>query len=143
VFLSIGADGAAGGVTGLARGVDPVPVAPQNSWVREGHAMFVRRRAPVLPPVCTTSGVRPVARQAPTGVTLHPTPELGRCLCRHPQVDVFTWRLCWLVDAGFDRGLAEHLAAAPVDLHALLELVDRGCPPVLAARILAPFDEGP
>jgi hypothetical protein len=27
------------------------------------------------------------------------------------------------------------------DLHALLELVDRGCPPALAARILAPLDE--
>jgi len=27
------------------------------------------------------------------------------------------------------------------DLHALLELVDNGCPPDLAVRILAPFDE--
>jgi hypothetical protein len=27
-----------------------------------------------------------------------------------------------------------------VDIHALLELVDRGCPPHLAARILAPLD---
>jgi hypothetical protein len=27
-----------------------------------------------------------------------------------------------------------------VDVHALLELVDRGCPPVLAARIMAPLD---
>jgi hypothetical protein len=27
------------------------------------------------------------------------------------------------------------------DLHALLELVDRGCPPALAVRILAPIDE--
>jgi hypothetical protein len=28
-----------------------------------------------------------------------------------------------------------------VDLHALLDLVDKGCPPQLAARILAPLDE--
>ncbi|WP_344257069.1 hypothetical protein [Terrabacter carboxydivorans] len=28
-----------------------------------------------------------------------------------------------------------------VDLHALLELVDAGCPPELAARILSPLDE--
>jgi hypothetical protein len=27
-----------------------------------------------------------------------------------------------------------------VDLHALIELVERGCPPVLAARILAPLE---
>jgi hypothetical protein len=27
-----------------------------------------------------------------------------------------------------------------VDLHELLVLIDRGCPPVLAARILAPID---
>jgi hypothetical protein len=27
-----------------------------------------------------------------------------------------------------------------MDLHALLGLVDRGCPPDLAARILAPLD---
>ena len=28
-----------------------------------------------------------------------------------------------------------------IDLHRLLELVDRGCPPHLAARILAPIDD--
>ena len=27
-----------------------------------------------------------------------------------------------------------------MDLHAMIELVERGCPPDLAARILAPFD---
>jgi hypothetical protein len=37
--------------------------------------------------------------------------------------------------------LAQQLAATPdIDLHALLELVDRGCPPALAARILAPLN---
>ena len=75
----------------------------------------------------------------PTGVSIHPTPELGHCLCGHARVDVRTWRLCWLLDAGFERGLAEALAATAVDLHALLELVDRGCPPELAARILSPL----
>jgi hypothetical protein len=28
------------------------------------------------------------------------------------------------------------------DLHALIELVEAGCPPPLAVRILAPLDEG-
>jgi len=27
------------------------------------------------------------------------------------------------------------------DLHALIELVERGCPPALAVRILAPLEE--
>ena len=53
------------------------------------------------------------------------------------------WRTERLLATGFDRELAGSLAAEDaVDLHALLELVDRGCPPELAARILAPLDEG-
>ena len=51
------------------------------------------------------------------------------------------WRRARLVLAGFDERVAADLAAdCAVDLHALLELVDRGCPPNLAARILAPLD---
>jgi hypothetical protein len=43
--------------------------------------------------------------------------------------------------AGFDRELAERVSReSAVDLHALIELVERGCPPPLAARILAPLD---
>jgi hypothetical protein len=43
--------------------------------------------------------------------------------------------------AGFDAALATELAQdAAVDLHELLVLLDRGCPPELAARILAPLD---
>lgn len=72
-------------------------------------------------------------------MTIRPTTALGRCLCEHGQVDVRTWRLCWLLEVGFDRELAEFLAGSGVDLHALLELVDRGCPPELAARILSPL----
>ena len=54
------------------------------------------------------------------------------------------WRRDRLVDAGFPRGLAARLARdARYDLHALIELVERGCPPALAARILAPLDDAP
>ena len=60
---------------------------------------------------------------------------------RVPTSDVEAWRLRRLVDAGFPLPLALELAATPgVDLHALLALLDRGCPPELAARILAPID---
>jgi hypothetical protein len=61
---------------------------------------------------------------------------------RVPSSDVEAWRLRRLVDGGFPLPLALGLAATPgVDLHALLALVDRGCPPELAARILAPIDD--
>ena len=50
------------------------------------------------------------------------------------------WRRHVLRQAGFEDSLAWRLAAeAEVDLHDLLKLVDRGCPPELAARILAPL----
>lgn len=54
---------------------------------------------------------------------------------------VVDWRRVCLLGAGFDLPLAEEFAhTRTVDLHALLELVERGCPPELAARILAPLD---
>ncbi|MCE3287040.1 MAG: hypothetical protein K0S64_646 [Gaiellaceae bacterium] len=53
-----------------------------------------------------------------------------------------TWRRNQLAAAGFTLPEAGRLARDPrYDLHALLELVDRGCPPDLAVRILAPLDE--
>ena len=52
--------------------------------------------------------------------------------------EIVEWRRHQLVAAGFADGLAAELARVrDTDLHALLELVDRGCPPQLAARILA------
>ena len=48
-----------------------------------------------------------------------------------------------LVAGGFPNALARQLARdCAIDLHALLDLVDRGCPPQVAARILAPLDDG-
>ncbi len=55
--------------------------------------------------------------------------------------DVTGWRRQSLIDAGVDAVVANRLARERyVDLHALLELIDAGCPPHLAARILAPID---
>jgi hypothetical protein len=59
---------------------------------------------------------------------------------RDVSLEVVSWRRDVLVRAGFDVRLADGLARdARVDLHDLLGLVDRGCPPELAARILAPL----
>jgi len=51
------------------------------------------------------------------------------------------WRRRRLMAAGFDATLATSLTRdEAVDLHELLVLLDRGCSPELAARILAPLD---
>jgi hypothetical protein len=61
-----------------------------------------------------------------------------------PTVGVVAWRRRRLERAGFDTALADRLASdRRFDLHAVLELTDCGCPPELAARILAPLDERP
>lgn len=53
------------------------------------------------------------------------------------------WRRRQLIEAGFEPGLAARVGGDPhVDVHALIELAERGCPPALAARILAPLEEG-
>jgi hypothetical protein len=55
--------------------------------------------------------------------------------------DVVAWRRDRLAAAGFDARLARTLARdRGVDVHALIELTERGCPPETAARILAPLD---
>jgi hypothetical protein len=54
---------------------------------------------------------------------------------------VIDWRIRRLELAGVPTPLAEHLATTgQIDLHELLDLLDRGCPPELAVRILAPID---
>jgi hypothetical protein len=56
-----------------------------------------------------------------------------------PQVG--DWRRRRLIAAGFDPALATRVASDDgVDLHELLVLLDRGCPPELAARITAPLE---
>jgi hypothetical protein len=63
------------------------------------------------------------------------TPERGV-----PVSPVVEWRRSQLAGAGFSAELAAELAEnCGIDLHAVLELTDRGCPPALAARILAPL----
>lgn len=60
--------------------------------------------------------------------------------------DVRAWRRGILRRAGLAPDLAERVAADPrIDLHALVGLLERGCPPHLALRIVAPLDadDGP
>jgi hypothetical protein len=58
-----------------------------------------------------------------------------------PDDDLISWRQMQLLRAGFESELAACVAADRVmDLHALIDLVERGCPPKVAVRILAPLD---
>jgi hypothetical protein len=57
---------------------------------------------------------------------------------------VIDWRSGQLLAAGFPDEVACKLACDwRYDLHALIELVEHGCEPLLAARILAPLDDAP
>lgn len=47
------------------------------------------------------------------------------------------WRMYELERAGFDIGLARELAGrSDIDLHLAVDLIEMGCSPELAARIL-------
>lgn len=54
---------------------------------------------------------------------------------------IVRWRREQLRRAGFSEPCAARLAAdARMDLHALIGLVERGCPPATAERILRPLE---
>jgi hypothetical protein len=69
-------------------------------------------------------------------------PELKRQRPSRSSDQIVGWRIARLRAAGFPKHIACDVARdRAYDLHALLELVDRGCPVELAARILAPLDD--
>ena len=56
---------------------------------------------------------------------------------------IVTWRRDQLAASGFPLPLASRVAwDSRYDIHALIELVERGCPVELAVRIVAPLDVG-
>ena len=55
---------------------------------------------------------------------------------------IATWRRERLVESGLPLPLATCVSMdARYDVHALIELVERGCDPELAIRILAPLED--
>jgi hypothetical protein len=59
----------------------------------------------------------------------------------YTDLDATPWRHDQLVHTGFPLPLAGLIAKdRRYDLHALIELVEQGCQPELAARILAPLE---
>jgi hypothetical protein len=60
---------------------------------------------------------------------------------RPAGADVNGWRREQLVLSGFSQALATRVARDPrYDLHRLIQLVEQGCSPELAVRILAPLE---
>jgi hypothetical protein len=58
------------------------------------------------------------------------------------RLEVIDWRRDQLVRSGFPLPVASRLACDQAfDLHALIELTERGCSPELAVRILAPLED--
>ncbi len=63
---------------------------------------------------------------------------------RAERAAVAAWRRRQLDEAGFPARLAAPLADDQrVDVHALIELVERGCRPEIAARIVLPLEVDP
>jgi hypothetical protein len=57
------------------------------------------------------------------------------------ETRIVGWRRGQLTGAGFPLPLAVRIAGDPrYDLHALIELTERECPPELAVRIVAPLE---
>ena len=66
-----------------------------------------------------------------------------RTLRETPTTPLLEWRRRRLAALGLPQAAATRLAEDNrIDLHALLDMVDSGCSPQLAARILAPLDDG-
>jgi len=62
---------------------------------------------------------------------------------RRGGLAVVNWRQLELEQCGFPRSLAARVALDErYDLQELVDLVQQGCPPALALRILSPIDGG-
>jgi hypothetical protein len=63
---------------------------------------------------------------------------------RRLEQEVIDWRRDQLIGAGLTLELASRVADDDrFDLHALIELIERGCAPALAVRIVAPLESAP
>jgi hypothetical protein len=55
---------------------------------------------------------------------------------KNERAKVQGWRMHVLIEAGYPVELAEQLAGSEADLHNAVELVEQGCQPEVAAKIL-------
>ena len=122
------------------RGAVAMLVHATGLLVRQGLAHDLatipeRDRVVVLPPPCPIT-VQPSDFSRADCLIEEGYVEAMRFLASRPGEGVTEWRQRRLERAGFDRTMAAELATTTTDLHELLNLLDRGCPPDLATRIL-------
>jgi len=116
------------------------PVLSDRKVIREaGLGIVVHARMSVTPQSRLTSRTRRVERKKQGDADANLARSTMRKSIYEPSV--LAWRAEQLLRVGVDSAPAAVLAQDPsVDLHVLLELLDRGCPTHLAVRILAPLD---
>ena len=98
---------------------------------------------PCTTPLAQVADVVNVRGKTPTS-GVH-SPHMNALRRRQPdeRQQLIAWRRQYLSHVGVDAELVARVAAdLRWDVHALLQLLERGCPPHLAARIYAPIDEG-
>jgi len=122
------------------RGALAMLVHATGLLVRQGLAHDLatlpgRERVVVLPPPCPIT-VQPSDFSRADLLIDESYAEAMRFLGSNPPESVEDWRKRHLETVGFDPTLAAELATTDTDLHELLNLLDRGCSPDLAARIL-------
>jgi hypothetical protein len=122
------------------RGALAMLVHATGLLVRQGLAHDLaalpgRDRIVVLPPPCPIT-VQPSDFSRAEWLIEEGYREAMSFLASHLAEGVADWRKRRLETAGFDPSLAAELATTATDLHELLNLLDQGCPPELAARIL-------
>ena len=79
-----------------------------------------------------------------SGSEVRPPADTNQNMRRDDRCDArrsSRWRRDQLVESGFALPLAADSRGQRYDLHALIDLVERGCAPTLAVRILAPIEE--
>ncbi len=122
------------------RGALAMLVHATGLLVRQGLAHDLatlpgRERVVVLPPPCPIT-VQPSDFSRADLLIEEGYAETMRFLGSNPPEGMEAWRKRHLETVGFDPTLAAELATTDTDLHELLNLLDQGCPPDLAARIL-------
>ena len=114
------------------------------SWGWAIVVVYLDHQQTAKPTVADIVAAGQIAGKAVAGVATNPGMSTPRNTAdpASPFSPVAQWRRQRLVAAGFAADLAARLAEdCTIDLHAVLELVDRGCASALAARILAPLDD--
>jgi hypothetical protein len=121
-------------VPAVARGLHRV-VDPEDACCEEAEETIAR----LLPDLEAAAGTPVAARIGSHEVLAAVEDAINDSGFAEVIVSSGSTRVARLLHVDLPRKIAALGTAVSVDLHALLELVERGCPPRLAARILAPI----